>query len=200
MTDAIPDFLKDDKVDMSSFASDENLSKGRQLAEKLAQLDQEISDLEENVKKKKEERLELVRRTIPEFFGTVLQIDRIGVPNANVDVVVVPYYHANIAADWEEDRRNNAFNYLEKNGHGDLISGTMEVKFRRGDLAEIRELQELIRNSKFGNKYTATTSLGVPWNTLTAFVKEQIENNQKLDLDVLGATVARQAKIMKRKK
>ena len=200
MTDEIPDFLKNDKIDMSSFASDENLMRGQQLADKLAKLDKEISDLEDSVKQKKEERLELMRRTIPDFFDRVLKTDRIGVPDANVDIVVVPYYHANIAADWEENRRNKAFDYLEKNGHGDLISGTMEIKFRRGELNVIRELMTYIRDSKFGNSYTPTVNMGVPWNTLTAFVKEQVENSKSLDLDVLGATVARQAKIVKRKK
>lgn len=200
MSDAIPDFMKDDKVDMSSFASDDNLIKGRQLAEQFAKLDQEIADLEAALEAKKKERLELQRRTIPDFFDRVLKTDRIGLPESNVDVTVVPYYHANIAADWEEERRTKAFDYLEKSGHGDLISGVMEIKFRRGELKEIRQLMDFIRNSPFGNTYTPTTSMGIPWNTLTAFVREQMENSKPLNLEVLGATVARQAKIVKRKK
>jgi hypothetical protein len=40
----------------------------------------------------------------------------------------------------------------------------------------------------------------IPWNTLTAFVKEQCELGAALELDTIGATVGRVVKIKPRKK
>jgi hypothetical protein len=51
------------------------------------------------------------------------------------------------------------------------------------------------------NKMSYTSDYGVPWNTLTAWLKDMIENHHKTPtLDLLGATVGRVASVVKQKK
>lgn len=196
----IPEHLRTEKLDMSSFASDDNLQKAKTMALEYAELEKKIKDTEAELESWKARRQELARKEIPEFFDNVVKTDRIGVPEAGVDVKVVPYYHANIKSDWPEDQRLKAFNYLEQSGHGDVVAVVVSVKFRRGELPLARELEQLIKSSKTGNSHPPSLEMGVPWNTLTALVREQVENGESVDLDVLGATVGRTAKIEKRKK
>jgi len=185
---------------MSSFASDDNLQKAKSMALEYAELEKKIKDTELEVGVWKARRLELARKEIPEFFDNVVKTDRIGVPEAGVDVQVVPYYHANIQSEWPEDQRERAFDYLEESGHGDVIAVTVSVKFRRGEIELANELEELIASSRIGNSHPPIKECGVPWNTLTALVREQIESGNSIDLDIIGGTVGRTAKIVKRKK
>jgi hypothetical protein len=55
----------------------------------------------------------------------------------------------------------------------------------------------LDKNRKLEVSYSS--KLSVPWNTLTAFVKEQVEKGAVLPLDILGATVGRVVKLKARK-
>lgn len=200
MTEEIPAHLLEEQVDMSSFASDDDLSRGKKLAEEFVRVDGQIKQLEALLEQRKARMLELARKEIPEFFDNVLKSDLIGVPETGVDVKVVPYYHSNIRADWPTDQRERAFEWLEREGHGDIIAVTVSCRFRRGEMRDARELEKLIRDSRFGNTNPPTLEMGVPWNTLTALVKEQIESGHAVPLDTLGATVARTAKIVKRRK
>ena len=50
-------------------------------------------------------------------------------------------------------------------------------------------------------KIEYSNKFGVPWNTLTAFVKEQIEEKKVTPpLELLGATVGRVVQVVKQKK
>ena len=104
----IPAHLLEEKIDMSSFSSEDKILAGRKLALEYAVLEKAIKDAEANIEKWKKRRLELTRKEIPEFFDNVIKTDKLGLPEAGVDVVVGPYYHANIQADWDADRSRQA--------------------------------------------------------------------------------------------
>lgn len=199
MEQEVPDHLKNETIDMSSFSSDDNLKKGRKLAFEYAALEASIKNAEADIEKWKVRRLELQRKELPEFFDNVLHVDNMGLPEAGVDVKIVPFFHANIKSEWDEVRREAGFDYLEKEDYGEIIAVVLSVKFPRGDFDQAKELAELIRQSRFGNMYDVKLEKSVPWNTLTSVVKEMVENGEKVNLEVLGATVGRTAKIVKRK-
>jgi hypothetical protein len=199
MTEDIPEHIRSETTDMSSFASDDKLMQGKKLAVEYANICATIDRLKQMIEEKTERKLELERREIPEFFDNVLRTDKIGVPEAGVDVVVGPYYMANIKADWPEDQRQRGFDWLAKNGHEDVIAVVVSVKFRRGEFDDAKALEQLIRSSPIGNTHSPVLEMGVPWNTLTSLVREQVEKGETVDLEALGATVGRTAKIKKRK-
>jgi hypothetical protein len=180
-----------------------------QLGTQMFGLDKAITELEAQLESKKGERLELAMHTLPAFMQKIGQ-DRVGLNEFQVDVVLEPYYHANIAADWTPEQREAAFAYLEEGGNGDLIKTTVSIAFPRRMLAAARWLTGAIttlfhymNEAKVPGTPDAlpepTVDMGVTWNTLTAFVREQLENGNPIDVEVLGATVGWIAKVKPRK-
>jgi hypothetical protein len=199
MDDQIPEHLRTETLDMSSFVTVDDNKKGRKLALEYAMLKLQIDDYEEKIKQWKVRKLELERKEIPEFFDNVLKVDKLGLPEAGVDVEVKPFYHANIKADWPEDQRKRGFKALDDAGHGDVVKCVLSIEFDKGDYEDAKEIERLILDSKWGNQYDVEIVETVPWNTLTAIVKKDVENGKKVDLEALGATVGRAASIKKRK-
>lgn len=177
--------------------ADAALAEARQLAEELYTVDTSISQLEQQLQAAKDARKELVQRKLPTYFDQI-GLDRIGLPEHGVDMVVEPYYHANIP----EEKQAQAFDWLEANGHESLIKLTITISLNRGDYEFGKKLQDRIAAFVSANKVKVDlqSKLGVPWNTLTAFVREQTEAGVALPLDLLGATIGRIVKIKKRKK
>jgi hypothetical protein len=176
---------------------DEQIGQARAMAEDLYQTDLYIHNLEKELQEAKDKRKEIVQRTFPQFLDNI-GLDKVGLAEYGVDMVVEAYYHANIP----EEKQVQAFQWLEDNGHDSLIKLTLTISLNRGDYDFGKKLQERVETFLSANKVKATvqSKLGVPWNTLTAFVREQTEAGVALPLDLLGATIGRIVKIKQRKK
>lgn len=200
--DQIPDFMREDRIDLSSMAPDDKIKRAAELAQKYVELDSMIVEMEKiTLPSWKKEREELARRQLPDMFES-LGTDKVGVPDANVDVVIQSFVHANIKSDWPEEQRAAAFEHLRMLGVEDIIAVELSVKFTRGEIEMARELQQLIMKSKFGNTHPPKFEMGTSWNTLTATLKSILEDAEKaktVDLEKLGASVGRTAAIKKRK-
>lgn len=198
----MPDFMRDDTpLDLSSLAPGEKLQKVTEMATEYATIVNEIDRLQKEVLPElSKRRQELERRILPTLFDEI-GTDHIGVPSQNCDVVVKPYYHANIRSDWPEEQREAAFSHLIDVELESLIAVEVTVKFARGEYEDAAELVQIIKDSRFGNTHVPKMEMGVPWNTLTAAVKKEIEDGRGADLDLekLGATVGTTAAIKKRK-
>lgn len=136
---------------------------------------------------------------LPEMFAEA-GVDNIGLPAEGnkpaYDAKLVPFYKANIAADWEEERRDKAFKELEKRGAGDLIKTEVTVLLPRGEREKLKALEKVLKSMKLDYEVAAN----VPHGTLTAWVKEQIVEHQKIiPLDTFGATMGMVVHIKERK-
>lgn len=164
----------------------------------LILLDEQIKIMEEELEKKKNQRSRITRHELPDIFNEC-KMDSIGVPGEDVDVVLEPFFHANIKADWPEEQRDEAFDILEKLGAEDIIRVTMYVHFGKGEIELAKEMQEFLRsNNKFGNR-PIRIERNVPWNTLTAWVKDRVKKHLPTPLTEIGASIGSQCKIVKRK-
>lgn len=179
--------------------SEDKLDKVRIILRRARDADREITDLEARAKAVKAEVLILKQKTLPDLYDEA-GIDNLGLPaEGNLpayDCKLSPYYHASIGAEWPGDDRERAFAYLEKQNAGDLIKSLYIVAVPRGKLPLAKKVQAAL--TKLGVEFT--TKKDVPWNTLTAWVKEQVEKRKVTpDLDVLGATVGRVVQLKERK-
>lgn len=159
----------------------------------------EMSDLATRLKVKSEEQNKRVFEELPALFQEI-GIDRLGIEaDGNLpayDAALSPYYKASISGEWPPERQDAAFDWLEKEGHGDLVKNMFVVQLGRGDEKKALRLRALLEKAgfEFENKRA------VPWNTLTSFVKEQVEkHNTTPPLDLLGATVGKIVKLKPRK-
>ena len=163
----------------------DKMREAQDLRERLSALNAEINDIQH---------AQLV--DLMQEAGT----DHLGLPaQGNLpacDAKMRPYYHANIAADWEPERRQAAFAWLDSAGHGDLIKTAITVLIPRDDRAMALSIQHYLEQCNAQH----TVQLDVPWNTLTAFVREQVEKYHRTPpLETLGATVGQVVKLKVRK-
>lgn len=173
-------------------ASEDSLTRARELATRYHQLLAEIEGIRAVLSERSEELQRLQYRELPDLFSEV-GISSVGVDGAVIEVV--PFYKANIAADWPQERRDRAFNWLESNEAGDIIGTTVTVAFQRGQIELARQLEASLREQPWANSNPPVLQRSVPWNTLTALVRERLEQGKETPLEDLGATVGRVARV-----
>jgi len=158
-------------------------------------LEREITSLEERLSEMRQQLNGLYSKTIPDLFDEckmeafTLQADG---NYPAIEYEMKPYYSANIAATWPEEKRRAAFDWLEKNGHGDLIKVDVISSFERGRKEQAEKFFESVCKKKgVSAKFKET----VHPQTLTAFVKEMVEEKGVMPpLELLGASVGRVVK------
>lgn len=196
----VPSFISDDE-DRGPIVAGDTTGVLR-LAREMVRLSAEVAELEEMLSTKKAELYDVQHKKLPDEFMRS-QTDRIGVAEAGVDIVLEQWAKANIP----EENRTPAHKWLEDHGHGYLLKSTLVMEMSRGDHAYLRRVEEVVlefmrtTNERPSGEWRLDIKSMVPWNTLTAFVKEQIKDPdaEPLPLELLGATVGPRAVIKKRK-
>lgn len=158
----------------------------------------EKTDLEARLKEVNIKLNDIYFNSLPSLF------DEVGVTEITIEAdrnmpaykaTASPYYRANIAAGWPDEKREAAFNYLVENGHGGLISEELIVKANRDDPKAKAALSKLLAAAEKAG-LSATDRLNVNHATLTAWLKDMIENKGTVPpLDLIGATVGRVVKL-----
>lgn len=175
---SIFDELADEAADLTAAPSDEQIAKLREKCVEMAAADADVSRLERELEAAKEKKNILAHKELPDIFAE-MGIDRFGLPDVGefgADVVLSPYFKASIPAEWPEDRKKVAFDHLEELGGGDLIK--VEVKFLlgKGESELARQLVDAVGQwAEHAEVSVPEPSIGqgVPWNSLTSFVKER---------------------------
>lgn len=158
-----------------------------------------ISDLKEQLTAEEKAQEKQRHEELPELFERV-GIDKLGLPaEGNLpayDSKLRPYYKASISAEWPLEKQLEAFSWLDKNGHGDLVRDTFVIALPR----EATKAAEWLQKTLEENEFEYERKRAVSWNTLTAFVKEQVEVHETVPpLDLLGAKVGKIVELKERK-
>lgn len=179
--------------------SEDRLEKVREQLRVVRDLDLSIGNFEEKLKTAQKARVTVIHETLPAMFAEV-GIDKLGLPaEGNLpayDAALGPYYKASISAEWPSEKQDAAFDWLEKHEHGDLIKNTFVIELGRDDAERARDLRKALEKAGFAY----ANKRAVSWNTLTAWLKEQVEKvGTTPPLDLLGATVGSVVKLKERK-
>lgn len=123
-------------------------------------------------------------------------LDSVKVPEDPV-LRLEDFVSANIAADWDPERRAAAFEWLVKSGNGGLIKVQMKAAFARGDRKLFERAMKAFRKSlgKKADSVTVEINEAVPHGTLAAFVRTELEQGHEVPLQLLGATAGKVAKL-----
>lgn len=150
-------------------------------------------------KKEQEERLKQTNIAIREQEFTILPalMDELEIPSIElgpegnhpgITAKVENYFHANIAADWPEDKKTEAHKYLEDTGHGDLVRTEVIVSFAKEDHSQALKLANQLAN----DGYSVAVSNSVHWKTLTAWLKNMVEKKKIMpNLEMIGGICGR---------
>jgi hypothetical protein len=173
----------------------------RQKAAHARDLELVISDLEGQLKERKQELLSLYHTTLPELMDEA-GTDRIGLPpqgnSPGMDFVMKPYFSASIAASWPPEKRDAAFALLKRLKAEDLIKTEVSTKLPKGSLSLAKKIVTAIK--KLGPK--ADLKQSVHSGTLGAWLREIYDGGQALtseQLATLGASVGRVVRPEERK-
>jgi hypothetical protein len=180
--------------------SEDKLRKIREAAEVARQFELDIQDLEARLAQQKANLHRLYSETLPDLMDEA-QVDNIGLPAKGnlpaVDLTLEPFYRANIAASWSDEKRQAAFDALTNLGHEDLIKTSLQVDFSRTERQQAMKVYRMLKE-----QFDLHPALreNVHFQTLTAWLREQWEAHKPLPpLDVIGATVGRVAKFKERR-
>jgi hypothetical protein len=156
-----------------------------ELCNKLLDIQKEVTTLEDQLKKKKEEELKLSESDIPNLMQKA-GVAQIKLTDGS-SVEIKPYYGARIPA----SRTEEAFDWLRENNFADLIKNNVTLSFSRNEDNLAKSLVDELRNKGHNVKQAEK----VEPMTLKAFVKEQIEKGKDVPSDLFGVYVATRTKI-----
>jgi len=152
---------------------------------KLLDIQKEVSALEDQLKKKKEQELKLSEQDIPNLM------QKAGAASIKLTdgtaVEIKPYYGARIPA----SRTEEAFDWLRENNFADLIKNNVTLTFGRNEDNMAKSLVDELRQKGHNVKQAEK----VEPMTLKAFVREQIEKGKDGPADLFGVYVATRTKL-----
>jgi hypothetical protein len=164
----------------------QGMKKLSELAIKLCGLRQEKEALESRVGLINKEMKELEENLIP------VKMAEMGVAGFHLEtgesVLVKDHVHANIPKKYE----NEAFKWLEDNGFGGLIKSEIKAALERGQTEKAREIIAALKEQGVEN---VELKNAVQWNTLTAFVKEQLGLGASVPMEILGVYIGKKVVI-----
>jgi hypothetical protein len=168
----------------------DKIREARDIELKMADLENQLSEL-------KRIRRDMLFDTLPSMFMQI-GINDIGISaQGNLPAYkaeLKDHIHAVISSDWEPDRRNAALQWVHKHKLADIIKTTVTMEFGLGQGKLVKKVLAALK----AIRVTPTIEETIPWNTLTAMVKERYKEGKPLsdqDLSTLGATVAKVVKL-----
>lgn len=174
--------------------SEDKLEQVRDLVRRARDLEREMENLEERQKELGREYFEVRTQKLPALFAELNMLAFTLDADGNE-----PAYEAKletmISASIPEEKRPEAFKWLEKHKHGDLIKNTFSVLFGMGDNKKAKKLAAFLKKNKM--EYDAKAA--VHPSTLKAFVREQIEKGRAVPLDLLGAFIQQTVNVKQKK-
>ena len=162
-----------------------NMGKIGAVANDIADTDKEISNIEEQLKKKKDYKKHLSENVLPNLFAEV-GLAELKLADGRL-IKVGNYYGASI----KEDKKQPAFTWLRDNGFGDMIKNQVSCSFGRNEDEKARGLIDTLNEQG----YQSSQREWVEPSTLRAFIREQHEAGSQLPMDLLGAYVGQKTTI-----
>ena len=154
----------------------------------LQKLDDAIKEAEQTLGQLKAEYRELSEVDIPSMLSE-LGLSEITLKDGN-KISTSTYYSARIS----EDKRDEAFQWLNDNGFGDIVKNTVSVSFGREEDDSAKKLLETLDT----DGYKTAQKKHVEPMTLKAFVREQVEKGSDLPLETFNVYIGQKTKVIKK--
>jgi hypothetical protein len=169
----------------ASVPQDKDLSKVASLVELQLALEQQVEEIEGRLKDKKEQLRKVQEYDLPEAMAEVGLASVTTKDGAKV--VVKPFYSGKIDA----ENCDAAHGWLREHGHGDLIKHEITVPIGKGQDQVAQDLVATLTREGLSYK----DKEGVHPQTLSAFIREQVEKGHAIPLETFKAFIGHKAKI-----
>ena len=178
------ELVKQMQEDASSVPED-NMGKIGAVATDIAETENEIANLKEQLKKKEDYRTKLSEEVLPSLFSEV-GLSELKLSDGR-KIKVSEYYRAAIKV----ENREAAYAWMRNNGFGDLVKNQVTCSFGRN---EDEKASSLISDLSERGLEPAQREWVEP-STLRAFVREQYEAGREIPMDLLGAYIGHKTTI-----
>ena len=166
----------------------ENIKSLANQVKKLRDLEDQVKAEEQALKNKEKEIERISGEVIPTLLSE-MGLSSLKLADGSA-VDVKPYYAANISA----ANREAAYSWLRQNGLGDIIKNEISVSFGRGEDNKAAEYANLAK----GQGFQPTQKLKVEPMTLKALVRERVENNLEMPVDIFNVFVGNRTKLTRK--
>jgi len=147
-----------------------------ELAQEQLKLEQKVERLEEELKSVKEELRVLATEKLPE------KMEELGITEFTTPDKMKIKLKEGVDSYVSEERREQANEWLEKNGHGGLIKTEVIVSFGKNEV----ELAHKLAKELQAQHRNATFKRSVHPMTLKAFVREQVAEGKDIPIETFG--------------
>ena len=175
--------FEEDRIESVKAVADPN-----SLSEKvmeLKDLEDEIANAEDSIKKLKEKAKIISQIEIPQMMET-MNIKKLKLKDGE-SVEVGKFYSASIP----EENKQGAFEWLRNNGLGDIIKNEITVTFGRGEDNKASVYADLAK----GQGYEPVQKVGVHPQTLKGVVRERHEAGHEMPSDYFKTYVGNRTNI-----
>jgi hypothetical protein len=156
------------------------------LAQRLVEADAAVVEAERELKDAKE-RARLIREEDIPGLMTELGVDKVRLENG-AELTVKEDVHFMMT----NEQKPVAYQWLEQAGHGGLIKTEVKVAFGKG---ELKAAQSLITELATQFNLEADLKRDVHWQTLAAFLREQVREARPFPMELFGANPVRVAQV-----
>lgn len=200
----ILDEIGKEAADVSGVANDADIKTLGEKAAEYVAMEQKKKALEKDLENLNKTITEMKHKTLPDIMSG-MDLDKYGLASAGVDIVLEPYAKANISAEWEEEKQEAGFKHLEDLGVADIIRTQVTFSFSKDQFAHAMTVVAMLnlmceKIDEFEGTEIPVPSVkkSVPWNTLTATLKELHKKGIAVDLDKIGGMIGQVVKIKPR--
>jgi hypothetical protein len=156
------------------------------LAKQALDMAQEIAALEETLKQRKKDYMDMLRNTLPDAMDAAGVSEFATSNGSKVSIKQI------VAASISAKNKPEAFAWLRENNHGDMIKYELSARFGTGEGNVVAAVKDSLAK-EFGIAPEEKES--VHPQTLGAFCREQLAAGADLPEDILGLYIGREAKI-----
>ena len=155
-------------------------------ANKMVELEQLVEEKQASLKSTQKELKTLSEEDIPALLSEV-GLSEITLTNGK-KISTSAYYYGRIT----EHNQQEAFEWLQNNGHGDIIKNVVSVSFGRDEDVNAEKLLSNLQD----NGYTTNGKKWVEPMTLKAFIREQVESGNDLPLETFNVYEGQKTRII----
>ena len=156
----------------------------------LKKVEDDITEIEEQLKKKKDERDHISSKVIPELLAEQ-GLSEIKLADGS-KVSVKKEYRCTLPKD--ESKRAQCYNWLRDQNLGDIIKNNVFVTFGKGEDNKAKQLLDLAQENGFEPQQKSD----VAWMTLTALFRERIESGLDMPSDIFSTWIKDKTKITRK--
>jgi len=182
--------LENDAAFSAVPVTDDALKSVRSIALQMQTTQQKVSQLEEDLKREKENLRKLSDEDLPS------KLQEVGIVNFELDDGSVVQVKENISAHIKEANRAAAYEWLRDNALDDIIKNTVVCSFGREEDDRASDFFAFAKKEGFEPQQNSS----IHPSTLKAFAKDRIAQGEEIPMDLFGIWVGQRATIKKSKK